>query len=189
MKSYYFEDKVKRRRKVTLILAPLVICFIYMIYAMKISRQVVLMESTPEWTTYISISVIAGCVYSFFHRGSRTNIIELFFMGFCAGFMCSLNLYSVCTALLPGDIVSYKSKYEIVYPGPYVGRFGSRCEAGLLVKEMHTQRWKQFCTNKKELDSQIKQGMDSVWVTVKANKIGAYIINYKFIYSSGMASK
>ena len=47
---------------------------------------------------------------------------------------------------MPGDIVHYESEYEIVYPGPSFSRSG-RCEAGLLIKDLYTQRWIQLCTN------------------------------------------
>ncbi|MGH8356990.1 MAG: hypothetical protein ACRESF_05825, partial [Pseudomonas sp.] len=106
---------------------------------------------------------------------------ESFFGGFCLGLILSLHSYDVVTYLLPGDIVQYASPYELVTPGPYVGKF-SRCEAGLRIKDLKTERWVALCTTQSEFNDQRKTGMNAVWVTAHSNKIGSYIKAYEFIY-------
>ncbi len=63
-----------------------------------------------------------------------------------------------------------------------MGKFG-RCEAGLWIEDQSTNRWIELCTNKMDLDKNIQQGMQLVWVSARTNKIGSYIMNYTFIYN------
>lgn len=101
--------------------------------------------------------------------------------GFCLGFILSLNCYDVCVYLFPDKVISYESEYDVVFPGPSIGKYG-HCEAGLWLKDQNTSRWIQLCTNKEFLRSHHKQGMTGVWVTARVNKIGSYIVKYEFIY-------
>lgn len=182
MKSYYFENKRKKYISLLFILLPFGLWVFYILWSMRISRHVVLMKSIPEWTTYITVGLVVGGVFFACSDPYPKRTMESFFGGFSIGLVCSLNIYHVCTYLIPGDIVHYESEYEIVYPGPAIGRFGSRCEAGLWIEDLHTQRWVQLCTNKKELYKKRKQGMDAVRVTAKTNRIGSYIIEYQFMF-------
>ena len=93
----------------------------------------------------------------------------------------SVNIYATAAYLLPGEIISYESAYEITYPGPSIGKFG-HCEAGLWIEDTGTHRRIALCTNKTDLEENIKQGMKTVWVNARTNKIGSYIVSYTFIH-------
>ncbi|WP_433589979.1 hypothetical protein [Pseudomonas koreensis] len=160
----------------------------YLGWASKISARTVLMPEIPEWSTYLLISSITGltaAIRTLHKRPGRKTAIQALnsFTGwFCLGFILSLNGYATATYLLPGEIISYKSSYELRYPGPSMGKFG-RCEAGLWIEDQSTNRWIELCTNKMDLDKNIQQGMQLVWVSARTNKIGSYIMNYTFIYN------
>ena len=182
-----FENKSKKR---TLLL---VMCLLfgawiaYTLWAGRIVMRTVLMPSIPEWTTYIVIGCLVGLFFAAratYYRPAVRNpnrVGESFFGGFCLGLILSLHSYDVVTYLLPGDIVQYASPYELVTPGPYVGKF-SRCEAGLRIKDLKTERWVALCTTQSEFNDQRKTGMNAVWVTAHSNQIGSYIEAYEFIY-------
>lgn len=160
----------------------------YVGWASKISARTVLMPEIPEWSTYLLISSITGltaAIRTFYQRPGRKTAVQALnsFTGwFCLGFILSLNGYATAAYLLPGEIVSYKSSYELRYPGPPRGKFG-RCEAGLWIEDQSTNRWIELCTNKMDLDKNIQQGMQFVWVSACTNKIGSYIMKYNFIYN------
>lgn len=151
--------------------------------------RTVLMDSVPEWLTYITIASVVGLIFSgraTYYRpvGKTSNyVIERFFAGFSCGFILSLGIYDVIVYLSKGDVITYETAYEIAYPGPRKGRFG-HCEAGLWFKDYNTKRWIQLCTNKKALQSAGEPGMDAVRVSAHSTEIGSYIIDYKFIKSS-----
>lgn len=129
-----------------------------------------------------SRSCFSGRVVYFRPVGeSAIYVLKAFGCGFSIGLICILNCYSVYVYIAPGNIVQYESEYEVTFPGPAVGKY-SHCEAGLWIKDAHTKRWLQLCTNRTNLYNDRKQGMTKVWVTAHTNKIGSYIINYKFTY-------
>lgn len=160
----------------------------YVGWASKISARTVLMPEIPEWSTYLLISSITGltaAIRALYKRPWRKTAIQVlnYFAGwFCLGFILSLNGYATVAYLLPGEIISYKSSYDLRYPGPSKGKFG-RCEAGLWIEDQSTNRWIELCTNKMDLDKNIQQGMQLVWVSARTNKIGSYIMSYTFIYN------
>jgi hypothetical protein len=45
------------------------------------------------------------------------RVADSFVGGFCLGLGLSLNIYNVCTYLLPGELVHYESAYELNIPG------------------------------------------------------------------------
>ncbi|MHA6313338.1 hypothetical protein ACX3P5_19185 [Pantoea sp. S-LA4] len=159
----------------------------YLMWSNCVARRVVLMKSVPEWTTYITVASIVGLVFAgrvvYFRPvgESAIYVLKAFGCGFSVGIICILNCYSVYVYVAPGKIVQYESEYEVTFPGPAVGK-NSHCEAGLWIKDAHTKRWLQLCTNRKNLYNDRKQGMTKVWVTAHTNKIGSYIINYQFTY-------
>ncbi|SNY37578.1 hypothetical protein SAMN05660659_04270 [Pseudomonas sp. LAMO17WK12:I6] len=160
----------------------------YVGWASKISARTVLMPEIPEWSTYLLIGSITGltaAIRTLYKRPELKTAIQAlnYFTGwFCLGFILSLNGYDTATYLLPGKIISYKSSYELRYPGPSRGKFG-RCEAGLWIEDKSTSRWIELCTNKMDLDKNIQQGMQLVWVSARTNRIGSYIMSYTFIYN------
>lgn len=170
------------------ILSVMGLCFSYILWAAKLSYRTVLMESVPEWMVYITIGAVVGlffagrAVYRRPVNKTSKHVLEMFFVGFCCGFMCSLNFFDVYIYLFSDNLIRYESEYEVVYPGPPRGKT-SRCEAGLWIKDVHTNRWIQLCTNKKELNAKRKKGMDRVSVTAKVNDIGSYLVDYEFVYN------
>ena len=161
--------------------------FSYMLWATRLSRQTVLMPWIPEWTIYLAISALLGLIFAgrtLFRRPAERTLKRLgdsFFSGACIGFVLSMNSFSVATYLLPSETVQYASGYEIVVPGPSLGR-SNRCEAGVWIKDLKTERRIQLCTSAAELHNQLAPGMDAVWVTARTNAIGSYIAEYRFIY-------
>ncbi|OTA14147.1 hypothetical protein Xvie_03952 [Xenorhabdus vietnamensis] len=183
--GFYSRKKKRKKIKFFLVFIFLIIAFWfwYMIWASNIGRHTVLSDSIPEWTTYITFATIIGLILAVraaYYRPSK-HIMESFFCGFSLGFVCIINIYDVCTYLFPGEIIHYESDYKVTFPGPAITRFGS-CEAGLWIKDIHTGRWIQLCTNKLDVHNQQNQGMNGVWVTARINKLGSYIIDYKFIF-------
>lgn len=160
----------------------------YVGWASKISARTVLMPEIPEWSTYLLIGSITGVtaairtLYKRRERKTATQALNYFTGWFCLGFILSLNGYDTAAYLLPGKIISYKSSYELRYPGPSRGKFG-RCEAGLWIEDQSTSRWIELCTNKMDLDKNIQHGMQLVWVSARTNRIGSYIMSYTFIYN------
>ena len=161
--------------------------FSYMLWATRLSRQTVLMPWVPEWTIYLAITALVGLIFAgrtLLRRPAERTLKRLgdsFFSGACIGFVLSLNGFSVATYLLPSDTVQYTSGYEIAVPGPSLGRT-NRCEAGVWIKDLKTERRIQLCTSTAELHTQLMPGMDAVWVTARTNAIGSYIAEYTFIY-------
>ncbi|BCQ36445.1 hypothetical protein ERHA54_40420 [Erwinia rhapontici] len=161
--------------------------FWYMIWASILSHRTVLMEFVPEWMVYITTGAVIGLFFAgrtVYRRPVNKTpkyVLEMFFGGFCFGFICVLNIFDVYIYCFPDNLIRYESEYEVVFPGPSRGKSG-HCEAGLWIKDPHTNRWLQLCTNKKELSYKRRQGMDRVWVTAKVNHIGSYIVEYEFVY-------
>ncbi|MEA9390075.1 hypothetical protein SJI19_05840 [Acerihabitans sp. TG2] len=187
MNSYiYFKRKIKNTILVIVIFCAMALWFWYMLWASKIGRNTILMKSIPEFMSYITFGciiglVFAGCVtYQRPENKTPAHILETFLGGFCIGFVCILHCYDVCTYLLPGEIIRYESDYELTFPGPAIGK-SSRCEAGLWIKDAHTTRWIQLCTNKSTLFKKQQYGMDAVWITARSNRLGSYIVDYQFI--------
>lgn len=187
MKYYSSENKLRKIIVLVVVFLFVGAWIFYMLWASRIAMRTVLMTSTPEWVTYITAGFLIGIVFAgraIYYRPAgkiSKHVVESFFGGFCLGFVCFINIYDVCTYLFPGDIVHYESEYEVTFPGPAVGKF-SHCEAGLWIKDLNTEHWIKLCTNKSNLYDQRKQGMNAVWVTAHTNKIGSYIIDYKFIF-------
>ncbi|MHC8395450.1 hypothetical protein ACYZT8_17625 [Pseudomonas sp. LB3P93] len=188
MKLSSLENKSKRIVVTVIVFLLFGAWFYYAGWASKISARTVLMPEIPEWTTYLIIGAITGLIAAtrtlYRRPGGKTAIQALnsFAGWFCLGFALSVNSYAAAAYLLPGEIISYKSSYEIRYPGPSRGKFG-HCEAGLWIEDPSTHRWIELCTNNMDLDKNIKQGMKLVWVSARTNKIGSYIMNYTFIYN------
>lgn len=188
MNSGSRENKLKKITIIVFVFLLIGVWIFYMLWASRIGMRTVLMPSIPEWTTYIVVGALTGFAFAgraIIRRSvgkTPEKVINSLLGGFCLGFACSLHIYDVCVYLLPGDIIHYKSDYEITFPGPAIGRF-SHCEAGLWIKDLNTERQIKLCTNKSNLYDQQKQGMNTVWVTAHQNKIGSYIINYTFIYN------
>jgi len=161
--------------------------FYYAGWASSISARTVLIPEIPEWTTYLLIGSITGLIAvarTLYRRpGGKIakRTLDSFIGWFCLGFGLSINIYATAAYLLPGEIISYESSYEITYPGPSIGRF-SHCEAGLWIEDTSTHRRIELCTNKMDLEENIKQGMKTVCVSARVNKIGSYIVSYTFIY-------
>src|SRR5476651_2000181 len=158
-----FENKSKKRA--ILVAACLVFgaWLLYMLWAVRIGTRTVLMPSVPEWTTYTVVGCLVGLVFAgraiYYRPGGRSSkrVAESFFGGFCLGLVLSLHIYDVCTYLLPGEIVHYESAYELNIPGPSFGKSG-RCEAGLRIKDLNTDRWIELCTSKSEFYDRKKKG-------------------------------
>ncbi|MBG6244684.1 hypothetical protein CS369_07690 [Candidatus Symbiopectobacterium sp. 'North America'] len=135
-----------------------------MLWASNISRNTILIKSLPELTIYITFASTLGLIFAAkvaYQRPlgkSPKYIFEVFFSWFCMGFVLILNIFDVYVYLFPDEVITYTSEYEIVFPGPSRGKSG-RCEAGLWVKDRHTNQWKQLCINQKILLTKRKQGM------------------------------
>ncbi|MGE8187684.1 hypothetical protein [Pseudomonas sp. NPDC086278] len=182
-------EKKSKRIVLTVVVCLFFGAWLYYIgWASSVSARTVLMPEIPEWSTYLLFSSITGLIAAirtlYKRSGGKTaiQILNSFAGWFCLGFILSVNSYAAAAYLLPGEIISYKSSYELRYPGPSRGRFG-RCEAGLWIEDPSTNRWIELCTNKMDLDKNIKQGMKLVWVSAHTNKIGSYIMSYTFIYN------
>lgn len=90
-------------------------------------------------------------------------------------------VFDVLTYLLSNKTVRYQTEYEIISPGPRIGRF-SRCDYGIWIKETYTNRWALLCIDDPKSTTQKNTGM--VWVTIKTGPIGSYIVNYQFSSSN-----
>ncbi|WP_455926725.1 hypothetical protein [Pseudomonas capeferrum] len=182
-----FENKPKKRAILVAVCLVFGAWILYMLWAVRIGTRTVLMPSVPEWTTYTLVGCLIGLIFAgraiYYRPAGRSlkRVADSFVGGFCLGLGLSLNIYNVCTYLLPGELVHYESAYELNIPGRSFGRAG-RCEAGLGFKDLKTERWIELCTTKSELDDRRKKGMNAVWVTAHSNKIGSYILGYEFIY-------
>lgn len=187
MKHPSLGRQFKRIAALILVLLVLGAWMFYMGWASRVARQTILMAWIPEWTTYVVFGVVTGLYCAFRPERNRppnsTNMSSTnkFLGGFSLGFVFLLNSYAVCVYLLPGEVIHYKSVYEIRFPGPAYGKY-SRCEAGLWIKDLHTERDSELCTTRSELDDQIKRGMTVAWVTARTNTLGTYIINHTFTY-------
>ena len=186
MTTYSFENKKKTYLAIALVFFVLGLWIFYMLCASRIGMRTVLMTSVPVWLTCITAGSVLGLCIAGRVTWSRPSgkkpkyIIECFFGGLSLGIVTLLNVYDVCVYLLPGQIIHYQSEYEIKFPGPAVGKY-SHCEAGLWIKDIHTQRWLELCTNSQELYLQRKPGMNRVQVTARTNRFGSYIMEYQFV--------
>lgn len=190
MKQLYFSKKNIFSKKNVVLLTILLLLggwLWYMAWASSLSHRTVLMRFVPEWTTYITTGSVIGLIFAgrtaYFRPVGKTPkyILEMFFGGFCFGFVCTLNIFDVYVYIFSDKLINYESEYEVVFPGPAIGKY-SHCEAGLWIKDQHTKRWKELCTNKKEIYLHRKQGMDRVLVKARVNELGSYIVNYRFDY-------
>ena len=185
----YFGKTIFSRSNIMVGIISLVLglWFWYMIWASSLSHRIVLMKFVPEWMVYITTGAVVGIICAgraaYWRPVGKTPkyVFEMFFGGFCLGFVCVLNIFDVQVYIFSNKIINYESEYEVVFPGPAVGKF-SHCEAGLWIKDLHTNRWMQLCTTKKDLYLNRKSGMNRVWVTARVNNLGSYISDYKFIY-------
>ncbi len=174
---------------VNLLIAMAVMLPIYwhMLWASHVSYKTVLIKTFPEFTIYISIGVILGIILAvratFLRPVSKAakQIFYMFLAGFCFGFVSTLHIFDIYVYLFPDKVINYASDYDVVVPGPPRGKNG-HCEIGLWIKDVHTDRWIQLCTNERALQKKRKQGMDEVWVTARVNKLGTYIVDYQFNY-------
>lgn len=78
-------------------------------------------------------------------------------------------VFYVLTYLLSNKTIRYQIEYEIISPGPSTSRFG-RCEHGIWIKEIYTERWKLLCFS--DPKSKIQKNTGMVWVTTKTGPIG-----------------
>jgi len=185
--NIYFENKWKKGSTIFAVLIVFAGWIGYMLWASNISRHTVLQESVPEWLTYFSVGAVTGCLCAaraFYLRTFNKTLkyfANAFMGGFVLGCVTALNCFDVYVYLFADNVISYASDYDVVFPGPSVGKTG-RCEAGLWLKDRHTNRSIQLCTNKDALYLNRKQGMTGVWVTARVNTIGSYIVDYRFIY-------
>ncbi len=185
-----FYTKIKKREYIVVIVSIMILglWFWYMLWASGIGKRTVLMKNIPEWTTYITFGSVIGLFFAghatYYRPIGKTakHVLTSFWGGFSLGFVCILHFYDVCAYFLPGEINQYESEYDITFPGPAVGKSG-HCEAGLWIKDAHTRRWIQLCTNRTDLYMQRKPGMNRVRVTARSNKLGSYIIDYQFSYN------
>lgn len=182
MKYPSLGSQFKRIAVLILVLLVLGAGMCYIGWASRIGGQTVLMAWIPEWTTYLVFGVLTGLYCAFRPERNRPSmsLSTKFLGGFGFGFALLLNSYKVCTYLLPGEVIHYTSAYEIRFPGPAYGKY-SRCEAGLWIKDVHTERDIELCTTRSELD-QRKRGMTLALVTARTNTLGTYIFNYTFTY-------
>ncbi|MCL2893132.1 hypothetical protein [Brenneria tiliae] len=182
--TYVFSKDFFLLVTVLAIMSPI---FWYMLWASHLSHNTILIETFPEFTIYITTGAILGLIFAgratYFRPVNKTPkyILEMFLGGFALGFVSILNIFDVYIYLFPDKVINYTSEYEVVFPGPYRGKYG-RCEAGIWIKDAYTDRWKQLCTSKEALFKKRKQGMNEVWVTVRVNELGSYIVDYKFTY-------
>ena len=172
------KKKLKKRAVAAIVFLLAGAWISYLFWAVGISARTILMPEIPELTTYLLIGTLFGVVFAglTIRAGKATkSAIESFLGGFCVGLICSINIYDVSVYLLPGEVVSYESEYEVTYRGP-----SKYCEAGLWINDPNTHRRIELCTNKKELEERIGRGIYAVWVTAHTNKLGSYIIGYTF---------
>ncbi|WP_437615728.1 hypothetical protein [Erwinia sp. V71] len=173
--------------------APILAFCYYMLWALNISRSTVLIKSLPAETIYLTLAGVLGVGFAwraFCQRDSQPAgkklkyVGEKFMFGAFIGFFLPLNSFDVWIYLFPDQTIRYITDYEITFPGPSRGK-NSRCEAGIWIREKHTDRWRLLCSSKEEvrLDGKYRQrGMDGMWVTARINKLGAYVEHYEFGY-------
>lgn len=159
----------------------------YGMWAMALSHDTILMDSVPEFKTYLGVGIAVGVLFILLgFRRLRSefklkDVFQLFIGGLGIGFVLSLNIYDVCIYCFPDKVIGYEAEYDVTFPGPSRGKHG-HCEAGLIFRDQHTGKKVELCTSAAALKSQHKQGMTGVWVTAKVNSLGSYIVRYEFIY-------
>lgn len=172
---------------IALALSIMLPIFWYMLWASHLSRRTILIEALPELTIYLTFGGILGFIFAvraFYAQSAKKkikHIFEMFSCGFVLGLLSIMNSFDVYVYLFPDDEIRYTSDYKIVFPGPSTGK-SSRCEAGIWVKDVHTGQFKQLCTNREMLFKKRRQGMDELWITARINKLGTYIVDYRFTY-------
>ncbi|MEQ9887424.1 hypothetical protein [Pectobacterium zantedeschiae] len=179
---------VSKDFRVTLLVVSIILSiFWYMLWASSLSRRTILIKTLPDFTIYLTFGLVLGLIFAgraFYSRSVKKKLkhtLEMFFGGFVLGFLSIVNIFDVYVYLFPDEVISYTSDYKIVFPGPSTGK-SSRCEAGLWIKDVHTDQLKQLCTNRETLFKKRRQGMDELWITAKVNKLGTYIVDYRFTY-------
>ncbi|WP_233961350.1 hypothetical protein [Pectobacterium versatile] len=169
------------------VLSIMLAIFWYMLWASQLSRRTILLETLPELTIYLTFGIVLGLIFAgraLYSRSAKKKLkhmLEMFLGGFVLGFLSIVNIFDVYVYLFPDDVINYTSDYEIVFPGPPKGKT-SRCEAGLWIRDVHTGQLKQLCTSRETLFKKRRQGMDELWVTARVNKLGTYIVDYRFTY-------
>ncbi|MEQ9745790.1 hypothetical protein ABRQ05_15970 [Pectobacterium actinidiae] len=172
---------------ILLVLSIMLPIFWYMLWASNLSRRTILIETLPDFTIYLTFGIVLGLIFAVRALYSRSakkklkHMIEMFLGGFVLGFLSIVNIFDVYVYLFPDDEIRYTSDYKIVFPGPPKGKT-SRCEAGLWIRDAHTDQLKQLCTNRETLFKKRRQGMDELWITARINKLGTYIVDYRFTY-------
>ncbi|ASN87014.1 hypothetical protein WBW39_07210 [Pectobacterium versatile] len=170
-----------------LVLSIMLAIFWYMLWASQLSRRTILIEALPDFTIYLTFGIVSGIIFAgraFYSRSVKKKLkhtLEMFLGGFVLGFLSIVNSFDVYVYLFPDDVINYTSDYEIVFPGPPKGKT-SRCEAGLWIRDVHTGQLKQLCTSRETLFKKRRQGMNELWVTARINKLGTYIVDYRFTY-------
>ncbi|WP_113632996.1 hypothetical protein DUT67_18215 [Pectobacterium peruviense] len=170
-----------------LALSIMLLIFWYMLWASNLSRSTILIKTLPDFALYLTFGIVLGLIfavralYSQSIKKKLKHMLEMFMGGFVLGFLLIVNIFDVYIYLFPDDVINYTSDYEIVFPGPSKGK-SSRCEAGLWIKDVHTGQFKQLCTNRETLFKKRRQGMDELWITARVNKLGTYIVDYRFTY-------
>ncbi|MDE9494896.1 hypothetical protein KKJ09_15230 [Xenorhabdus bovienii] len=175
----YSQGNKKKSLPVYFILVPFGIWIAYMIWSISLGQRVVMFEWFPKWTISITFAAFVGLIggiWSIFRRPTKLVFKNFLSAGF-AGFILIVPVFDVLTYLLSEKTIHYQTEYEITSPGPSTSRF-SRCEHGIWIKEVYTDRWALLCINNAKLET--RKGADTVWVTTKTGLIGSYIVDYQF---------
>lgn len=163
---------------------------LYLPWSASIARNTVLFSTIPELTISLLFSSIVAVIFTllyYYKARPDTSVKNIFGALFCFFFLpltLTLNWASSYVYLFPEKTLSYATDYDVTFPGPYSSGRSGRCEAGLLIKETYTSRWLNLCSSQKalRLGEHKKQGMDGVFVTVKVNRVGAWISHYEFTW-------
>ncbi|HHR5880435.1 TPA: hypothetical protein ACS7XF_000335 [Providencia alcalifaciens] len=151
----------------------------YLFLSLFLGDNVVLFEWFPIWTISIVFAIftgVIGSVWSTFRRPKK-QVYSNFLWGGFLGLMFIVPLFDVLAYSLANKTVRYQTEYEIVSPGPRVGKSG-RCEYGIWIKEIYTDRWTLSCI--RDPNSKTLKNTGVLWVRVKTSPMGAYMIDYQF---------
>lgn len=175
----YSKNSKKKSLPIYLIFIPFVLWIAYMGWSISLHRRVVMFEWFPKWTISITFAVFLGMIggiWSIFRRPIK-HAFKNFLSTGVAGFVLIVPAFDVLTYLLSVNTIRYQTEYKITSPGPRTNRFG-RCEHGIWIKEIYTERGALFCISDPKSKTQKNTG--TLWVTTMTGPIGSYIVDYQF---------
>lgn len=173
----------KNKRK-GIILITLLGCFLFytFFFSMKISQRVIVsLPVSDDLVISLAFSGFLAFIFSFrckplVNKSIKKRINQYchrFFPMACFCFVTTFPLFSYYVYLFPNETNTYLTHYEIITPGPSIGRF-SHCNKGIKIQDHYTSERFFLCFNDKKYSDYNNQAL----VIVQSNMMGSYLVNY-----------